>query len=133
MYQSGVYSGNKILEFNIAQDSGSSSIVEDGAGGNMVEIVKTSQVPVVSLDSTVYDAEPNFIKMDIEGAEREALLGAKNILQSYKPALAISAYHKPQDIYELPLLIRKINPSYKMHYRVHSYWGGELVLYATGE
>lgn len=56
----------------------------------------------------------DFIKMDIEGSEEKALLGAKETLRKFKPKLAICIYHKPKDFYELPLLIKEINPEYKI-------------------
>jgi len=56
----------------------------------------------------------DFIKMDIEGSERKALLGAKKTLKKFKPKLAICLYHKYCDFYKIPLLIRKLNPDYKL-------------------
>lgn len=53
-------------------------------------------------DETVYDKEPTFIKMDIEGSEQEALKGCKRILKELKPKLALCVYHKPEDLFEIP-------------------------------
>jgi hypothetical protein len=54
----------------------------------------------------------NLIKMDIEGAERGALAGARETIQTQRPRLAISGYHLPDDIYLLPALIKEIVPDY---------------------
>jgi FkbM family methyltransferase len=61
------------------------------------------------------DEFPTFIKMDIEGAEKEALLGAETVIKAVKPKLAICAYHKTQDFYELPQTILNLRPDYTLH------------------
>jgi FkbM family methyltransferase len=118
-YPMGVYSKNTILKFN---SIGSGSRICDKG---------EKLIPVCSLDSTVYGLRPNYIKMDIEGSEKEALIGAKNIIKDFKPNLAISIYHKPEDLWEIPLLIKTLNPDYKMYIRVHNHMGIETVLYCV--
>lgn len=68
--------------------------------------------------------------MDIEGAELEALYGAKRIISEQRPKLAISIYHRPEDIVELSHLIMKYNDSYKFYLRHHSIVSWDTVLYA---
>ncbi|MCX6759123.1 MAG: FkbM family methyltransferase [Candidatus Nealsonbacteria bacterium] len=69
----------------------------------------------------------DFIKMDIEGSERKALLGAKETLKKFKPKLALSIYHKFSDFYKLPLLIKRLNPDYKIRVKNKK---GTLMTYA---
>ena len=59
-------------------------------------------VPCLSLDSIFADIRTDFIKMDIEGYEKEALTGAKHTLARDDPVLALSVYHKPKDFFEIP-------------------------------
>lgn len=118
-YPTGVYSTNTILKF--ANNGVDSSASLDTATG--------IEISVVSLDNVIFNAAPNFIKMDIEGAEAEALKGALKTIQKYKPNLAICLYHKPQDLWELPLLIQEIEPSYDMYIRVHEDMCLSTVLY----
>lgn len=71
-----------------------------------------------------------FIKMDIEGAEYNALLGCKKIIREQKPKLAICIYHKPEDIIEIPELILSINKEYQFYIRHYSTTWAETILYA---
>lgn len=55
----------------------------------------------------------DYIKLDIEGEELNALKGARNIISTCRPKMAISLYHRFNDLWELPVFIKMINPSYK--------------------
>lgn len=83
------------------------------------------------LDEIAGDRRITFIKMDIEGAEKEALVGAQNIIRNQKPKLAISIYHKKEDIWELPALLLEMNPEYQFYLRHYSLREAETVLYAV--
>ena len=47
----------------------------------------------------------DFIKMDIEGSEKQALAGAAQTLKRFKPRMALAAYHKPEDPAAIPALV----------------------------
>ena len=64
---------------------------------------------------------PTLIKLDVEGCEREALEGARKSITQHKPKLILSAYHRTEDLLELPLLIREMNSGYKLYLRHHPY------------
>lgn len=100
---------NGKLRFTPAADGQDRSGHSLGAAG-------TLEVDVAALDDDI--AEPlTYIKMDIEGAEYAALLGAKRHMAEEYPKLAICVYHKPHDIWELPRLIDAIAPKYKFSMR----------------
>jgi hypothetical protein len=86
-------------------------------------------IPVRKLDSVVSE-DPALIKMDIEGSEKDALLGAVNTIKRAKPKLAIAAYHYAHDLWRLVDVIREINPEYKFYLRHYSETGLESVIYA---
>jgi FkbM family methyltransferase len=92
-----------------------------GEGSVMAEVVK--------LDDLI-KGKVTFIKMDIEGAELDALNGAEKIIKTQKPRLAICVYHKPSDIYEIPSYLLSIVPEYKFIVRHYSSYSWETVLYA---
>lgn len=70
------------------------------------------------------------IKMDIEGAEMEVLQSLEKIIVKNKPKLILSAYHKVEDIFVLPMYIHKLLPNHKLYLRHHTNWRFETVLYA---
>jgi len=90
-------------------------------------------VPVVALDEVLPTFSPTYIKLDIEGAEAAALLGAESVIRESKPDLAVCLYHRPADLWELPILMHALLPEHKLRIRCHRYHGFELVAYLTKE
>src|ERR1700730_9954654 len=89
-------------------------------------------VPLRSIDFLVNTkdiAKIDFIKLDVEGAELDSIRGARDSIQRFKPKLAISLYHKPNDLFEIILYIKDKFPFYSCyvdHYTIHA---EETVLY----
>lgn len=78
-----------------------------------------------------HNIRPDYIKMDIEGAELSALSGAQETIQKLKPRLAICVYHKLiDDFMEIPSFIKSIVPSYKFYLK-KSHYVNETVLFAV--
>jgi len=82
------------------------------------------------MDDLILDLNPTFIKMDIEGAEPDALLGAKQIIRKFKPALAICVYHAQNHLWTIPLFIHSLSKDYSFFLRPHLYKVWDLVCYA---
>lgn len=79
------------------------------------------EIPMRSLDS-VLDGRPcTLLKMDVEGAERQAISGAVRTIERCRPRLNIAAYHTSGDFFALPLLIHGICPAYRLYLRHHPY------------
>lgn len=76
--------------------------------------------------------EPTFIKMDVEGAELDALKGASETIKRLKPKLTICLYHKLEDMWEIPLYLHQIVPEYKFYCHKH-HMRNEFVLYAVAK
>lgn len=73
----------------------------------------------------------DFIKMDIEGAEQEALEGCVETIGKHRPKLALSAYHKPEDLYRLMEIVRDMQPDYRFYLRHYTPGFCDTVLYAV--
>lgn len=73
----------------------------------------------------------DFIKMDVEGAELEALRGAESSIRQYRPKLAISLYHKPEDIETIPRYLAGLNLGYRFYLDHHTIYNNETVLFAV--
>lgn len=73
----------------------------------------------------------DYIKMDIEGAEQDAILGARALILRDAPKLAISVYHRGDDFYRIPATILSIDPSYRLYLDHHTVHGEETDLYAV--
>jgi FkbM family methyltransferase len=86
---------------------------------------------LVALDDERWKYPPTYIKMDIEGSEPAALWGARRILKEHEPVLAICAYHESSHIWEIPLLIHALNPTYKLYLRRYLEAAWELIWYAV--
>ena len=95
---------------------------------------ESGQVPLRSIDHLVNSQtidRIDFIKLDVEGAELAALRGARESIKNFKPKLAISLYHKPNDLFEIINYLKEDFPFYSCyidHYTIHL---EETVLYCT--
>ena len=88
-------------------------------------------VECVSLDELLADEAPTFIKMDIEGAEPDALAGGAGTIRRRTPILAVCVYHRQEHLWEIPLLIDGICGGYRFFLRRHGDEFGDVVCYAV--
>ncbi len=89
------------------------------ASANQLKSEGNEKIEVVTLDEDAPDV--TFIKMDIEGAEREALRGSRIIISKNHPKLAVCVYHGYEDLWMLPAMINEMNPKYHFYLR---HYGG---------
>lgn len=123
----------KIILFELAVGKRRETVHFEAAG-TMQSVVKESgdiEVESVPLDEVLANTIPTYVKMDIEGAELDALLGMKNIIKEEPPILAISVYHKIDDLWQLPLLMNSLSDKYKFFLRPHGAAVLDLVCYAV--
>ncbi len=131
-----VKNSQKYMQYNInvinmGLYSSNTKLLFDANGGSKISLSKDAvSVDVVSLDSWFNDV-PTYIKMDIEGAEMEALKGCAELIRKYKPKLAISIYHKGEDIIDIPTYIKDLVPEYKLYIRHYGNNDCETILYAV--
>lgn len=112
------YSGSGVSSYSVSAAKRSDCVAQLKS---IDEMVKQGEIP----------ERISFVKMDIEGAELDALKGMEQALKQDKPKLAICVYHKIEDLWEIPHYIKSIVPGYHMILRHHcEKWPTEMVLYA---
>ena len=106
----GAYSGK--VKFSMDNDLNTNNRIIQG---DKDDIKNSSFVSITTIDDFVKEYGLNkvdFIKADIEGAERDMLRGAKETLKKYAPKLSICEYHMPDDPEVLENIIYDANPNY---------------------
>ena len=122
--RSGLWSRAERLRLRL---NGTGSTVTEAGGAGTVECEMTA------LDSFLADRNIgcDYFKLDIEGAEPEALAGAVETIRGRRPKLAISIYHKPySQLFDIPLAIVGTEPGYRLYMGHHDITQDETVLYA---
>jgi FkbM family methyltransferase len=117
----GAWNANEVLRFS--EKGGSSQITDQG----------DSTIHVAPIDWIVRELDlqrVDLLKLDVEGAEREALAGASETLQRFRPKVQLSIYHRRQDIYELPQLLSSTLDDYRYYVGHHGPYHTETDLYA---
>jgi FkbM family methyltransferase len=116
----GLSDSYRILSFDAGNGEGA-AISENGS----------AHIAVTALDDVLACCTVDFIKLDVEGAELQALQGARKLIQRSRPVLALSLYHCPQDLWELPLALSSLCEDYRFHVRQHYFNSFDSVLYAV--
>ena len=109
---------NKKATLHFDEDKSFSSMYGNGA----------LSVDVDTIDSIIKE-RVDFIKLDIEGAEQDAIDGAENTIKKYRPILAICIYHKAEDWYKIPQKILAIDSEYRVYLRHYMEGIFESVMY----
>jgi len=102
----------------------------DGAASSRQSEGGEAIVQCVGLDQALPKFAPTLVKMDIEGAELDALNGARALIAEFQPALAVSAYHTPDHLWNVLLLLHELAPDHTLHLRAHAHNGFDTVAYA---
>ena len=117
VYPKGVWNAEMTLTFHVdPANSAADSFVVRRSSDKVIEI------PVTTIDRLARElnlARVDFIKMDIEGSERQALEGAAATLRNDRPRMAISAYHLADDPVKLPTVVEAARSGYQV--RCHCY------------
>jgi hypothetical protein len=101
----------------------SAHFVDTGFCASLVEPGKEYQVgslPVTTLDEYLGNDPATFIKFEIEGSEVDALNGAIRTITKNRPKLALSVYHRPQDLHLIINFVKDLKLDYRMAIRAHN-------------
>ncbi len=129
----GNFSGEPRVEAihaGLHRESGVLRFNNDASRGAIFTADGTIEMPVTTLDTAIGSGGATYIKMNIEGAEIDALYGGEKLIRRERPKLALSVYHRPSDLWRIPEIVREFSPGYDLYLRQHD--GGiiETVLYA---
>lgn len=105
----------------------------DGSLGSAINDQGTLEVECVALDELLTDPTPTLVKMDIEGAEPDALRGARRLIQAGRTAFGACVYHAQEHLWSIPLLIHDLNPGLHHYLRPYMPEGWDLICYALPE
>jgi len=124
---------SRISAMNIAVGAKRGQLRFQASGTDAARLATDGNVVVecIPIDDLAQAAGATFIKMDIEGAELEALAGARRSIQTHRPILSICVYHKQDDLWRIPRFIHALVEDYRFFLRPHEVDGKELVCYAV--
>jgi len=117
---------------NVTRNTGLRVGQDSGVSPGFSVYGNEDKLPMVTIDDFVAAEKParvDFIKMDIEGAELAALEGAVDTMTRYRPKLAISLYHRPEDFVTIPRYLSTMLPDYDFHLEHYTIHQEETVLY----
>jgi FkbM family methyltransferase len=115
---------DKFMLLPFAASDGMSSHLGHAEGGHVMT------VPCVALDEVMHGPKPDYIKLDIEGTESQALRGMAKTIAVAQPYLAVSAYHRPEDLWALIDQLTEQAPYAALFLRQHGLNAFDSVLYA---
>lgn len=111
----GAWSGRDVLSFD-ASGNRNASVGENRSEVLADRPIRVREVEMDSPDNVLKGARVDYIKYDVEGSEREALLGSVETVARWEPVLMVSLYHRSEDLYALPLLLKELFPQYEGYY-----------------
>ena len=110
-----------LLNKGIWSEEGALSFAASGGRQSALQSDGKVEVPVDSVDHIMQGRPVSYMKLDVEGAEFEALSGAAETIGRWAPKLFVAAYHRDDDLWRLPLLLWQLNKKYDIYLRKHPY------------
>jgi len=122
----------KVLTFPNAVGARTEIVSFSGSGTDQSRVGQgANSVQCVTLDDALQGVQPSLMKFDIEGAELDALVGARNTISRCRPVLAVSAYHLQDHLWRVPLKLAEVCENYRFYLRPHGSEGWDLACYAV--
>lgn len=111
--------------------------INNGAGSYVSENISSLEyikVNAITIDNFIENHKLekfDFLKLDVEGAELNVLIGAIESIKKFRPKLAISIYHSLEDFFEIPYYLMQELKEYNFNIRLYSGALMDTVLYAV--
>jgi FkbM family methyltransferase len=125
IYEKGVWDKDDFLTINVAPGNQAA----DSFVISTKDFQTGQRLPLTTIDKLTAELKlerVDYIKMDIEGAEQRAILGARETLRRFRPRLSLSSYHLPEDPHKIPQLVRDAWPGYRMECGPCTYANGNI-------
>lgn len=120
----------KCIPYGLGRDEELVYFSDDGGLGSKILYSGPTEIRIAKIDDYI-KAKFTFVKLDIEGFEKQALQGAKQTIKTYQPKLAVCSYHYQEDLWKIPLLIKKLNPQYKLYLRHYDQYVFDTIYYGV--
>lgn len=111
----------EVHEAGIWSEAGELGFSDSGGRQSTFIGAAKKTVPVTTIDAAAAGRSVTLIKMDVEGAETQAIAGGRQTLTKFAPKLFVAAYHYDVDLFRLPLILHELVPQYKIYLRKHPY------------
>lgn len=124
-HNKGAWNKQAFLHFHDGREGGSRLLEISG------KAFSATSVEMDTIDNILHGQRVTYISMDIEGSEHYAIIGAEQAIKKWKPKMAVCVYHKREDLFDIPLLLKSIMPEYKFYLRHYTNNQTETILYAV--
>ena len=122
-YNAGAWDEDTTMTFNMRAGRGSTAneTSADSGASKPHRPLQFRDIKMMKTDTMLRGDAATYIKIDVEGAEENALRGARETIANFRPKLNVALYHRNEDMFKLPLLINELNKKYKFYMRHHPY------------
>jgi FkbM family methyltransferase len=123
-----------VLPQAVASAPGTATFAATGTASSTFGAGEGVEVELARIDDLLRELggpAPTFVKMDIEGAELDAIAGATGLIRDHGPMLALCVYHRQDHLWRVPLAVNDLRPDHRLFLRPHNEEGWDLVLYGV--
>jgi FkbM family methyltransferase len=124
----------RVLPFGVAGFTGPTTFAASGSLSSAIgtgDGITVDCVKIDDLGAQLDGRDPTFLKMDVEGAELDALTAGSALVKRAHPLLALAIYHRQDHLWKLPLKVKELWSGYQLYLRPHNEEGWDLILYSV--
>ncbi len=118
-YNCGAWDEDTSVIFDLRSGRSSKAVPDKNA---VLNPARFREVKMMKVDTMLQGQPVTYLKMDVEGAEEQALNGAKETIANFSPKMNIALYHRNEDMFKIPLLVNSMQKKYKLYMRHHPYF-----------